>query len=154
MRRRWPWLLLLVIVVAGAAWWELRPRPSDKEQIERVINQIKAGVENKNPRQIMAHISPDYRDSTATTYREARVLSLQLRRLPERIRVNLLNYKGPMIKGDSATLGLTVELTLSRAGASDTNTGGDLELSLRREKGEWKVVSAEGWQQWSSGLEE
>jgi len=147
-------VLILVLLAGGAAgWWKLRPRPSDKEQIERVITEVEAAIEQKSPRQVMTHVSHDYHDSTGTTYREARLLSLRLLRIPEQIRVDILDYQGPVIADDLAKLRLMVQVNALSAGPSVAEASGEIRLLLRRERKGWKVISAEGWQEWVSGLE-
>jgi hypothetical protein len=143
-------LLISVVLLAGATvwWWITRPRLSDKEQIARVIDQLRSAVEQKSPGRVMVNISKQYYDSLHTTYRDIDSLAKQLLRVRQEIRVNILDYKEPIIQDDIAQLALTVEIDVLDSGESIEKLSGDLEFTLGKESGGWKLIQAEGWHEW------
>jgi uncharacterized protein (DUF1810 family) len=154
--RKWKWLgvlLLALAVTAGLAWWLFRPRLSDEEQIEMVVSQVEAGVEAKSPRRIMAHVSRQYSDSEGLNYSKVEMLSRRLLREIQRVEVNILDYEEPIIQGDFADLRLTAQVTVFSSNTPAAEVQGDMEVVLFKERGRWKVINAEGWQQWVVGIE-
>ena len=140
--------MVLILAIGGiAAWWISRPRLSDREQIIQVIEAVRNGVERKNPRTVVSHISEDYSDPSGINYKEVRLLALRLLRATEKIKVNILNYEEPQIEGDTARMQLTVQVNVANGEQEITNSGGKISLTLRKEKKEWKVLRAAGWQQ-------
>jgi hypothetical protein len=143
-------LLIAVVLLAGATvwWWITRPRLSDKEQIDRVIDQLKSAVEQKSPGKVMVNISKEYHDSFHNTYRNIDSYAKQLLRVRQEIRVNILDYKEPIIQDDIAQLALTVEIDVLDSGESIEKLSGDLEFTLSKESNGWKLIQAEGWHGW------
>lgn len=146
---------IVIVAAAGVvlAWWLTRPRLSDAEQIGLVVDQIKAGLEKKSPREVLTHISADYHDSEGINYARAKFLASRLLREPEQIEINILNYTGPVIAQDLAELKLTVNASALSSGARVAQVSGEVKLTFRKERKGWKVLDAEGWQQWVVGLE-
>jgi len=144
----------VIVAAAGLfAWWRTRPRLSEAEQIEVVISRIEEGIEAKSPQQVLSQVSEEYSDTWGITYEKARLLSRRVLREPERIRVDILDYKGPTIQGDFADLELSVHASVLSGENPITEVEGNVELVLRKERKGWKVINAQGWQQWVEGAE-
>jgi len=105
-------------------------------------------VEQKSPGKVMVNISKQYHDSLHTTYRDIDSLAKQLLRAQQEIRVNILDYKEPIIQDDIAQLALPVEIDVLDSGESIEKLSGDVEFTLSKESNGWKLIQAEGWHEW------
>ena len=141
-------ILLLLLALTGTAIFLLRHRTSDEEQILSVMDNLKVAVEKKQPQEILVNISPNYEDSAQITRRDLQLMTLQYARSAGKVTVNIPDYKGPEIKGKTATLLLNVEINYQEGGENYYEKG-SLEFSFRKEKRLWKLIKAEGWQNWA-----
>jgi ketosteroid isomerase-like protein len=139
---------LLLLGLALAAFLLSRPKVSDANQIFSVIDELKVAVERKNTQDIMNHISEAYHDSSNLTQRDLQLMSLQLARTGGNIKVNITDYTEPKITGKKAMLSLAAEIKYTEGGEITSSTG-KIIFSFAKEKGKWKVIKAEGWQNWA-----
>ena len=144
------WLLGAVLIGALGAWWLLRPRPTDREQIERVVDQIEKGVESKRPGHVLGQISADYHDSSGATKTDLRRLSLALMRSEVSVEVTIDRFEFQVHGRDAegtAEVGI-----LARGGGADVRASGPVRILFAKERKGWKVTSAEGWQAWARDI--
>lgn len=147
--RRTLWVLgLLVLVAAGAGYWLfLRPEPvSDRVQILRLIADVERAVEQKDVSGLMQHISEDYEDERGYTRRMVRRLVLAGARDPRTVDLSV-DVADPEIKGDRATFVAEVDYALDGSAAVGETQHLTVVGHLRKEGRDWKVVSADGWQE-------
>lgn len=155
MKKKWLALLLVVLILCGVlAWLVFKPGPTDKEQIEQVIENIKTAVEDKSPTQIMENISSDYKDESGLSYRKVNLLARQILRSVGQIKAEITDFSEPQIHGNSASVRMTVHVTASDGGQVSHDIHGQVTVTFRREgnwRKHWKIVSAEGWQPMAEG---
>jgi hypothetical protein len=149
VKKKYLWLsaLLLLLLLGVAGYIFLRPRPTDEEQVIGIVNRLKVAAEDKSAGVLMEDISPDYRDATGITRDELRAITLQYAHSRGKVTVNILDYAGPTIKGDTATLQLNLEIKYQESGAEQT-VNGKVDLTFRKQQGRWLLTSSGGWQHW------
>jgi hypothetical protein len=64
-----------------------------------------------------------------------------------------LDYTEPIIQDDIAQLTLTVEIDVLDSGESIEKLNGNVEFTLSKESGGWKLMQAEGWHEWKNRAE-
>jgi hypothetical protein len=154
MKRSWLGLVLIIVIAGVVAWWMLRPRLSDRAQIEQTITSIEAGVERGSPAQVMENISSDYSDKAGLNYRKVGLIARRLLHSAGQIKADVTDYQDPRIEGSMAYMDLTVHASAYDNGQLTTSVSGSVKVVLRREGGwrkQWKVLNAEGWQEWAGG---
>lgn len=139
-------VVALVIAAIGGAYYYftvyLPPRQgTDEQQIMRLIVDVQRAVEQSNVSGVMEYISDDYEDRHGLNRRMVHRLVLGAAR--DRRQINL-SVEVPEIEvdGDSARFVAKVGMSVGRGEMADFTVSGE----LRRERGRWLVVSAEGWQ--------
>jgi len=147
-RRIVPWVVVVVLLGgAGAAWFlNTRPAPlSDEQQVLRLIADVQRAVEQRKTSDVMGYVSEDYHDSRGLDRRGVQRLVMAAAR--DRSTMDLsVQVTSIEVHGDSATFTAEVDYSVggtAMPGASDHLT---VRGELRRERGGWKVISAEGWQ--------
>jgi hypothetical protein len=140
--------LPLLGLALGAFFFFSRTRPSDEEQIFSDIDELKVAVEQKNSQNIMSNISEQYQDSAQLSHRGLQLMALQLARTRGKITVNITDYSEPRITGKKAKLSLAAEVIYGD-GDEIVSSKGKVDFYLAKEKRKWKIIRAEGWQNWA-----
>jgi len=140
--------LPVLVLALGAFFLFSRSRLSDEDQIFSVIDELKVAVEQKNSEHIMSAISEQYRDSAQLKRRDLQLMSLQLGRSRGKVAVNITDYTEPEITGNSARLSLAAEVVYQE-GNETISSQGKVDFHLAKEKRKWKIIMAEGWQDWA-----
>lgn len=105
--------LILVTLLAGAAGvYQIslnRQRTPDRQQIARLMEYARQGVQRKDAKQAVSIVSKDYKDGIGFTYRMIRLRTFDA--LNSDIRPEV-SFSNPTISvtGDTAAFGATVEL--------------------------------------------
>jgi len=147
LRRLVPWVFVVVVIGAGAGWYLLtRPEPlSDEQQIVRLIADVQRAVEQRKTSDVMRYVSDDYHDRRGLDRLDVQrlVIAGARNRATMDLSVQVTSIE---VQGDSATF--TAEVDYSVGGPAMPGRSNHLTVSaeLRRERGGWKVISAEGWQ--------
>ncbi len=141
------WIVIAVLLGGAAAWYmTTRPEPlSDEQQVLRLISDVQRAVEQRKTSDVMRHISEDYHDSCGLDRRGLQRLVMAAGR--DRSTIDLsVQVTSIDVQGDSATF--TAEVNYSIGGAAMPGRSNHLTVrgELRRERGGWQVISAEGWQ--------
>jgi len=147
LRKRLISAVVIIVVIVGAAviWRLTHPQVSDEEQIIRLIARVEQGVELKKPREILANIADDYKDSAGFTKLDIHRLSLSLLRVEGRPQVTLSNVKIE-IHGKEADAHIDGEVTIAFGGTESQEFKGTLDVHLSKRSGEWLIDSTSGWQ--------
>jgi len=85
-------VLLALVVLGAGAWWVLRPRPTDRELIERLIAKAEHGVETKSLKEIMGCVASDYHDPAGLSKTDIWRIALQWVRSSEQVDVVIEDY--------------------------------------------------------------
>ena len=148
-RRAIVWVVAVVVVVGGAAVWYflLRPpAPSDREQIITMVADLERAVEQKKVSDVMRYVAPDYQDPQGYDHRAVQRLVIAALRDPTP--VDVVVQIGDMdIQGNQATLHVDADYSFGQPVGMGESQHVSVEATLHRERGGWKVVSAQGWQQ-------
>ncbi|MGI5817000.1 MAG: hypothetical protein ACOX9R_02765 [Armatimonadota bacterium] len=143
MDRRAVLIALVIAIISGAYYYFAIYRPprqgTDREQILRMVVDVKQAVEQGRVSGVMEHISEDYEDPHGFNYRMVQRMVIAGAR--DRRRVNLsVQVPEVEVTGDTARFTARVDVN----GAEMTRL--TVSAQLRREGGRWMVVSATGWQ--------
>jgi hypothetical protein len=141
-------IVIVVIILGGVAWWIFHPRPNDRQQIDQLISRVEKGIEDRNSHQIMSCVSKDYSDSVGINYSRISLLAARLQQTTGKIVIDITDFQEPRIEGDTAKMQLTVKIVVADETMNGT-VGGPVELTMKRDRGEWKIQSASGWQEWA-----
>lgn len=151
MARMWRRRLIaaaMVVILGGGgylAWRLTHPRMSDRERIYRLFDRIEQGIETKQPRVVRDAFAPDYRDGFGFTRRDIHRLSLELLRIHGTPSVVIDDLKIE-VHGDQADATLRAQASIQEAGSETQEFSGTLTFRLRKQRGEWLITSATGWQ--------
>lgn len=146
--RRWLKVAIPVAVVAAAAVWFWRPRPSDEELIAALVQRAEHGVETKDAREITSCVSPNYKDSEGLTRTDIVRLALQWARTSEQADVTVEDYQldvaPPTARG---TFDVALVLGTQGEAAKPRNIRVAVEFALERRgwRRVWLVRSVEGY---------
>ncbi len=145
MGRRAVIAAVVIAIIGGAVYYFAFYGPprqgSDREQILRMIVDVERAVEQSRVSGVMEHISQDYNDSHGLT--RLMVQRLVTAGARDRRGVNLsVQVPDVEVTGDEATFAAEVDYSVSGGEMIHMTVTG----RLAREKGRWKVISAEGWQ--------
>ena len=147
----------VIVIVAGGgylAWRLTHPPLTDKQQIERLFDEIERGIEIKSPRTVLGTIADDYRDTFGYTKQDIRQLSLGLLRTEGKPQVTL-DKVNIAVHGDDATAEVSGRVTLVSGEQESQPFAGSLTVVLRKRDGAWRITSTTGWQTHASeGFEE
>lgn len=147
LRKRLISAAIIIVVIAGAIiiWRLTHPPIPDREQIDRLIDSVEQGVELKKPREILANIADDYKDSAGFTKQDIHRLSLSLLRVEGRPQVTLSDVKIE-IHGKEADAHIDGEVTIAFGGTESQEFKGTLDVHLSKRTGKWLIDSTSGWQ--------
>ncbi len=152
LRRLVPWVFVVVVIGAGGAWYLLtRPEPlSDEQQILRLIADVQRAVEQRKTSDVMRYVSEDYHDTRGLDRRAVQRLVMAGAR--DRSTMDLsVQVTSVEVQGDSATFAAEVDYSVGGPAMPGQSNHLTVRGELRRERGGWKVASAEGWQDAESG---
>lgn len=149
---KWVVALLLVLIVVGLAvlWSARRPQLSDQDQLVQLVAQAQEAAEKRDATALARLVSDSYRDKDNNDKHQiTRLIVAWMRSAPAFTVVPSIT--GTSIQGDTARVQLQVRYWISE---QPTGEGDDFPmiLSLRKEGQDWKITSAEGWQQEQSNL--
>lgn len=144
------WISIAAVILGGAVYYYmfvLAPqRVPDRQQVLRIIADAQRAVEQKRVSELMRHISEDYEDGHGFNRRMIQRLALSAARSREAIN---LSVEVPHVEvvGDRATFVAEVSYAMGdqpvgRRDARRLTVTGE----LRRERGTWRIISADGWQ--------
>ena len=139
-----------LVLAAVACWLLFGERKPAREQIRENIVALVQAVEAKDVTGCMKLISPEYRDSQDHTRVVLRKLAADGFR--EASSIDVTTYERSIsISGAEATAVVEAEVT------AVTSTGRnswklELTFTFKRERRQWRIVRAEGWQQIESGF--
>ncbi len=147
-RRAIPWIVGGIAAAVAAIVWIAWPRPeplSDRQQVLRLIADVERAVEQKRVSDLMRYVSKDYHDSHGYDRRMVQRLAIAGARDPQPIDLSV-EVTDITVKGDTATFTAEVDYSLVGFAAPGRSTHLTVRGELRRERGGWKVISADGWQ--------
>jgi ketosteroid isomerase-like protein len=142
-------IVVLAAVAALGLYLVFRERVTSEEaQIRRLISDVERAFENKKLSKCMAVVADDYSDNFVARSKDELEQTLRLLfQSSKRIRVSLDDIT-IRIHGDTATI------TLIATGTAETLYGDislhresgytDYRLAVRKDRGRWKLVRAEG----------
>jgi len=137
--------VVVIALIGGALYYFVFYRPpragTDREQILRMIVDVQKSVEQGRVSGVMDHIAEDYSDSHGLNRRMVQRLVLAGAREHRGISLSV-QVPDVEVSGDEASFVARVDYSVG---------GGEMvhltvNAKLRREKGRWMVVSADGWQ--------
>ena len=136
----------VVALAVGAAllWHFTRPRPTDEQRLYSLITKAQEAAENHNIAGLTRLISRAYHDRTGNDKRQMNALIMGWLQGAPPLKV-VPTVAGLKVNGAAADMQLKI-----RYWAGDPNSAGDefgMALRLQKERGEWKITSAEGWEQ-------
>ncbi len=137
-------LALAVALVAGYAWWRMRPTEPDELQINRVILQVQQAVETKDAGAVLRNISDNY-DDGANRKRDITRMVVSGFRQPEPFR---LHVEPPRVSISGGRAQAVIQARFAAGHHSELSQGLDLNVKVdfAKEGGRWKVISASGWE--------
>ncbi|MHB8997524.1 MAG: hypothetical protein ACYC63_19945 [Armatimonadota bacterium] len=144
---KWILIVLVLLIAArwGVMWWFGRQPPSDEQQLVQLVATAQAAAQERNPTGLTRLLSDDYRDKDGNTKQQMTAMIVGWMRgatsytvVPEVLSTD--------IQDGTAQMQLKVRYWAAEpiAGAGDEFR---MSLALRKEGRQWKVTSAEGWQQ-------
>ncbi len=139
-------LLVAVGVAVGVYYWQRAGGgKDDRQQIIELVANVERGVEEKSISRVMDYVSQDYQDETGNDRRTLQQLAMAAFRdtQPFDVVVQLTDLE---IHGGEATLTADVEFSAGQPVGIGESTRLTVTAKLRRERGGWKVVEAEGWE--------
>jgi hypothetical protein len=144
MRRAAIRLVILALAVGIAAWFFLlRHRPSDEEQIYRLVAEAAQAVEAKSPAGVLKLISENYQDPYGNNKRALAQQVIAGLRTVDRYTV-VPEIASLRIEGRTATAQVKARVWF---GERSSSPGTDLSITLHlaKEGRHWLATSAEGW---------
>ncbi len=137
-------LALVVALVAGYAWWRMRPTEPDEVQINRVILQVRQAVEMKDAGAVLRNVSDNY-DDGAHRKRDITRMVVSGFRQPEPFR---LHVEPPRVSVSGDRAQAVIHARFAAGHRSELSQGLDLKVKVdfAKEGGRWKVISASGWE--------
>ena len=137
-------MALVVVAVAALSGCS---KDDESARIKKIITTVQTAAEQKNTKAILEHLSKSYRDPQGLNYEGVRgLLAGYFFRYPK-ISV-YLNALAISIDGDSAQARFQAVLTSAEKTGSITDAIPDslgvwnFDVSLRKETGQWKILSA------------
>ena len=138
---------VVLALAGGLTYWRLsRPRLSPEEQIRALIVRGEKAIERKDVGDIMGCVSADYHDSVGQTNLDIRRVAIGLARSRSEVEVDLRELRLE-VHGSEGVVRAVVHVYLT--GEENREAYGAVELRVRRERGDWRVVSSDGWQGWT-----
>jgi ketosteroid isomerase-like protein len=146
--------LLLVLAAILLACQSCR-KETDEDKVRNTIRSVQKAAENKDVREMLAHISKKYNDPQGNDYEEIKGIIVFYFFRHQKITV-FLNYLQIAVNGQSAEAAF--EAVLSGGGSPGTILPEALgayrfNVSFTKESGDWKVISA-GWERPGEGIKE
>lgn len=144
---RWPWLLVLGVLLAGGVgwWWWSQPR-TDEDRVRAAIEQVAAGARDADLARTLEPISRGYRSEDAeggVGYDEVRSwLFLQFqKRGPVSILLGPIQVEVDGERARARFDATVAEFDRERLTLLPDNADAfHFEVDLAREEGEWRVV--------------
>ena len=150
MLNRLTWISLAIMAVGVLVYYYLFVLPAerlpDRQQVLRVIADVERAIERERVSSVMQHISDDYEDSYGFNRRMVQRLVLAAARDSRSLNLSV-QVPELEVDGDFATFVAEVSYTTGdepvgiRDAQQVTVVG-----QMRRERGRWMVISADGWQ--------
>ncbi len=140
-------LIALAAVAAGTVVvWKLAPdrRPAE-QQILDTLGEIQKAVAEKDLRGTMKHVSESYHDPTSENKRELTRLAIGGFREPGTFNIVLQVLGRPAVQGTTASVDVRVEFSVVTEQAARHAQPFTVRTRWAREKGGWKIVSADGY---------
>jgi len=143
-------LKLAVVALAGVAAgvvvvWKLAPdRRSSEQQILDALVEIERGIQEKDVRQCMKHVSESYRDPDVENKRELQRLAMGGLREPGEFDV-VLQPDRPVVSGSEATVTVRVDFAIVRGQSVNRIPPFDVRTRWVKEGRKWRVIEANGY---------
>ncbi|PQV65401.1 hypothetical protein B1R32_101141 [Abditibacterium utsteinense] len=150
MRKFFPILALLILVVGGVLLWRwTHPKLSDEEQIAANLNGICEGAKARSPRAITDYLSKDFKagDTTKSELQNSLVAGILQYRV---IDLKISSVKTSVLRaslGEGVTASSEGQFLLSLKSEYNSQPQiqtGKFDLKWRKIDGEWKVITAQG----------
>lgn len=150
MSTRAIWISIAVVVAGGLGYFYffvMAPQQvPDRQQVLRLIADVERSIEQKRISGVMEHISEDYEDSYGFTYRMIQRLVISGARGSTTFNLSV-QVPEMEIDGDRASFVAEVAYTTGDRPVTPSDARHLTVVGqLQRERGTWKVISAEGWQ--------
>jgi hypothetical protein len=137
--------IIAVAALGGLAVWFflLRHRPTDEEQIYRLVADAATAVQARSPAGVLKLISENYQDPYGNNKRALAQQVVVGLRAAERYTV-VPEIASLQIAGETATAQVKARVWFGDRGSSP-GTDLSITLHLAKERGHWLATSAEGW---------
>ncbi len=135
-------LLIVAVPLIWVFWARLFQLPDDK-QIEHSLVVAKEGIESRSLRRALSIISEDYKDSEGNDHRELARLAAGAFQSARAITIHLSDLD-IQVNGDQARSACEVTVTFVDASAATQTEATHVEMTWRKEKRRWKVISIGG----------
>lgn len=146
--RKFAFIAIAALLAAGAGvyYWRLTDSGRDaRQEILELVAAVTQGIEQKRTSQVLDYVSKDYRDQSGNDRRELTRLAVAAFRQREPLDL-VVNVTDAVINGDQATLTADVEFAVGQPVSAGSSTRLQVTARLRRERGGWKILTAEGWE--------
>ncbi|MBN1574214.1 MAG: hypothetical protein JW984_13535 [Deltaproteobacteria bacterium] len=133
----------LILVAAALALATCGKEPTDEEKIEALIRDAAEKAEAKDIRGVLKHVSESYKDREGNDRNQIKGLLFVYFQGYEKIGIFIRDIKVE-VKGDDAMAVVKLVFTGGAEIIPESGSGYVLDLKLKREEGDWRVVRA-GW---------
>lgn len=137
--------ITLVLIALGVGLWQWgRPRPTDEQRLYKLVTSGQEAVENHDPSALTRLLSRDYHDRLGNDKKQLTGMILGWLRGGPPLQV-IPQIAGLKVEGKVADMQLKVRYWMGDTSGPGEEFG--MAVRLQKERGEWKVISAEGWQE-------